>query len=119
LAKPELGAKRVCQECGSRFYDLNREPIVCPKCGHQHTAEMFNRTRRGRMADATRAKVAKPVGAVPEIVDEELEDAEVEEVEGEEEESVIEDASELGEDEEDMAEVIENVDEDDVDVEER
>jgi uncharacterized protein (TIGR02300 family) len=33
VAKPELGAKRQCQACGSRFFDLNRDPIVCPKCG--------------------------------------------------------------------------------------
>ena len=33
MAKPELGAKRQCQACGAKFFDLNREPIVCPKCG--------------------------------------------------------------------------------------
>jgi uncharacterized protein (TIGR02300 family) len=33
VAKIELGTKRQCQECGSRFYDLGRDPIVCPKCG--------------------------------------------------------------------------------------
>ena len=28
------GTKRTCQnqECGSRFYDLNRDPIACPIC---------------------------------------------------------------------------------------
>jgi len=32
--KAERGIKRTCQnpECGSRFYDLNRDPIVCPIC---------------------------------------------------------------------------------------
>ena len=33
MAKPELGAKRQCQNCGAKFFDLNRDPIVCPKCG--------------------------------------------------------------------------------------
>jgi uncharacterized protein (TIGR02300 family) len=33
VAKPELGGKRQCQNCGAKFFDLNREPIVCPKCG--------------------------------------------------------------------------------------
>jgi len=33
VAKPELGAKRQCQNCGAKFFDLNKEPIVCPKCG--------------------------------------------------------------------------------------
>jgi uncharacterized protein (TIGR02300 family) len=30
--KAERGTKRVCQSCGSKFYDLNRDPIVCPIC---------------------------------------------------------------------------------------
>jgi uncharacterized protein (TIGR02300 family) len=33
VAKPELGAKRQCQACGAKFFDLNKDPIVCPKCG--------------------------------------------------------------------------------------
>jgi uncharacterized protein (TIGR02300 family) len=33
--KAARGTKRTCQsnECGSRFYDLNRDPIACPICG--------------------------------------------------------------------------------------
>ncbi len=33
--KQARGTKRSCQsnECGQRFYDLNRDPIVCPICG--------------------------------------------------------------------------------------
>jgi uncharacterized protein (TIGR02300 family) len=33
VAKPELGAKRQCQSCGVKFFDLNKDPVVCPKCG--------------------------------------------------------------------------------------
>jgi uncharacterized protein (TIGR02300 family) len=33
VAKPELGSKRQCQNCGAKFFDLNRDPIICPKCG--------------------------------------------------------------------------------------
>lgn len=33
MAKPELGTKRVCPSCGTKYYDLNRSPIVCPSCG--------------------------------------------------------------------------------------
>ena len=34
----ERGTKRTCQngECGARFYDLNRNPIVCPICGSKY-----------------------------------------------------------------------------------
>lgn len=33
MAKPELGTKRQCQNCSAKFFDLNKDPIVCPKCG--------------------------------------------------------------------------------------
>jgi uncharacterized protein (TIGR02300 family) len=33
VAKPELGTKRLCGACGAKFYDLNKSPILCPKCG--------------------------------------------------------------------------------------
>jgi uncharacterized protein (TIGR02300 family) len=33
VAKPVLGTKRVCPNCGTKYYDLNKDPIVCPHCG--------------------------------------------------------------------------------------
>ena len=33
MANPELGAKQVCPNCQAKFYDLNRRPAHCPKCG--------------------------------------------------------------------------------------
>ncbi|MCC7047942.1 MAG: TIGR02300 family protein, partial [Alphaproteobacteria bacterium] len=35
MAKPEWGVKRTCQSCAAVFYDLRRDPIICPKCGTQ------------------------------------------------------------------------------------
>ena len=32
MARPELGTKRQCGGCPAKFYDLDRDPIVCPKC---------------------------------------------------------------------------------------
>ena len=32
MAKPELGTKRLCQSCSAKFYDLQKDPIICPKC---------------------------------------------------------------------------------------
>ena len=32
MAKAEWGKKRRCLNCSSKFYDLNKDPIVCPKC---------------------------------------------------------------------------------------
>ena len=33
MVKAELGTKRTCPSCAARFYDLLKNPIVCPKCG--------------------------------------------------------------------------------------
>jgi len=117
VAKQEWGTKRICPNCGSRYYDLNHDPIVCPKCSTTFDPEALLKTRRVRVV-APVEEVAAPV--VEEEIEADLEtpvEGDVEEEvapaeageEEEEEEEVIEDASELGEDQDDMAEVIENV----------
>jgi uncharacterized protein (TIGR02300 family) len=35
VAKAELGTKRLCPNCGAKYYDLNHHPIVCPRCNTQ------------------------------------------------------------------------------------
>jgi uncharacterized protein (TIGR02300 family) len=46
LANPELGAKQICPTCSSKFYDLNRRPAHCPKCGAEFDPEEALRNRR-------------------------------------------------------------------------
>ncbi len=114
---PNGAAKRICPSCGARYYDLMRDPVVCPKCSTPFDPEAFLKARRSRPA-APVEKELEPVGAdeidpdleadEAEAVEEEEEDVPLDETE-EEDEELIEDASELGEDEDDMAEVIDNV----------
>ena len=131
VAKAEWGTKRLCPNCGTRYYDMRHDPIVCPRCGAAFDPEALLKTRRTRaVAPAAVETVAEdeiePDLGAEEVVDpavadaalplgtgeeEDAVDADAED-EDEEEEEVPEDASELGEDEDDMAEVIENVDED-------
>ena len=47
MAKPELGTKRVCVACGTRFYDLTKSPAVCPKCGTEQPIEQPRPRRTG------------------------------------------------------------------------
>jgi uncharacterized protein (TIGR02300 family) len=131
VAKPEWGSKRICLNCGARFYDMNRDPIVCPACSTVLDPVAQNRPRRSRAAPklAAVAAVVEPDDVVVAEPDEEVEadDDEEEEVvvvaatkddeEDDEDEteddgeSAIEDVSELGDD--DMADVIEtDLDED-------
>lgn len=48
MAQPEWGIKRICLQCGTRFYDMRRNPIVCPKCESQFDPEAITRKKRGR-----------------------------------------------------------------------
>lgn len=45
MAKPDLGTKRSCLSCGAKFYDLNRDPILCPKCGAPFLVAALSRLR--------------------------------------------------------------------------
>jgi uncharacterized protein (TIGR02300 family) len=51
--KAMRGSKRVCQACGARFYDLLRDPIVCPSCGAHHVLEAPAGAAKAGLTDKT------------------------------------------------------------------
>lgn len=108
VAKPEWGTKRQCQSCGARFYDLDRDPIECPKCGAVFDRVALSRAKRSRPAPP--APKAKAPLAVPAELDSTI-DTEENLSDDDDEDDVIEDPSELGEDEDDVSEVLEVVEE--------
>ena len=55
MAKPELGLKRLCANCGAKFYDLNKDPIVCPKCD-----TVFQAAQLTRVASPAAARARDP-----------------------------------------------------------
>jgi uncharacterized protein (TIGR02300 family) len=63
VVKASWGTKRTCQNCAARFYDLNKSPRQCPKCGREHDREDFVKVRRGRSAAATAATAAAAAAA--------------------------------------------------------
>jgi uncharacterized protein (TIGR02300 family) len=63
VVKASWGIKRTCQNCAARFYDLNKSPIKCPKCGREHDREDFVKVRRSRSAAATAATAAAAAAA--------------------------------------------------------
>jgi uncharacterized protein (TIGR02300 family) len=93
MAKLELGTKRVCVACGTRFYDLTKSPAICPKCGTEQPIEQ-PRPRRpgGNVAEERRVKKPAPAPGIEDV------DVEVEGVEDVEEEDVLEDAADLEDD---------------------
>lgn len=129
MAKPEWGFKRTCFSCGARFYDLRREPIICPICSTVFDPARQPRPRRsgsGARDEAVAAPVLAGADSTGRGLDEELlteegaeteaeedgaegEDADMDDLSNEDSE-IIEDASELGEDDDDIGEVMEHVD---------
>ena len=91
MPKPELGSKRVCVNCQTRFYDLTRAPAVCPKCHTEQPAEQ-PRPRRigGNVVEDRRPKKPVPEPGIEEV--------EVEGVEDVEDEDVLDDAADLEDD---------------------
>ena len=59
MPKPELGTKRQCQNCGAKFFDLAKDPIVCPKCGtvYQVASMPARSSARGKAAEEDEPEV--------------------------------------------------------------
>ncbi|MDP9127501.1 MAG: TIGR02300 family protein [Pseudomonadota bacterium] len=89
MAKAEWGTKRICPGCATRYYDMKKNPPVCPSCGTVFDPEILMRARRGRAADKKAAAAPKPEEVIEEIPAADGEDGE---------DVLIEDAEELGED---------------------
>ena len=117
MVKANWGSKRTCQSCGARFYDLNKSPIKCPKCGREHDREDFVKVRRGRgaaaataAATAAAAAAAAKAAAKKKVDEAALSGDELPEVEGDE---ALEDADDLGDEAEDLESEVEVEVEDD------
>jgi uncharacterized protein (TIGR02300 family) len=82
LALPELGAKQICPNCQAKFYDLNRRPAHCPKCGHDFDPDEAVRTRR------VRARAAPAGRDIEDEAEDQVLDTGVEAEEEEEDEAV-------------------------------
>ena len=95
MPKAELGMKLTCESCGARFYDLNKQPGTCPKCGAANARPVIFKASR-RPAEEKVVKAPVPVKA-PVAAEEDAADVEADDSE-EEDEAVIEDTSDLGED---------------------
>ncbi len=55
MARPNLGSKRVCSSCGAKFYDLGKDPTICPECGAARPQASFLKPRRAKPPPAPRA----------------------------------------------------------------
>jgi uncharacterized protein (TIGR02300 family) len=72
MAKAELGVKRRCLTCATPFYDLNRAPIVCPKCAAAFQVVEVLRSAARRPYSASFARPTPVAPVIEPIADEVL-----------------------------------------------
>lgn len=106
MPNAKLGTKQVCPSCESKFYDLNKDPVECPKCGHS-----FDPSDTAVRSKAAKVKEKRAAKTVPDI-DEDEDDIVIGSGEEEEEEEDIEAAKELGGDDEEIVRDTNNDDDD-------
>lgn len=99
MAKPEWGTKRICQSCSTPFYDLRRDPIVCPKCEAVFDPEAILKSRKVKGAEEAEAPKKEPV-ATEDALEVDDDDTLIDD-----DDDVLEDASDLEDD--DVGSVIE------------
>lgn len=102
MSKLEWGLKRVCPSCTTRFYDLRKNPILCPKCGTIYDPEALVKPRRGRLSnEEKKARLALDDATPTELL---LAETVIEEVDLEGD-VLIEDTSELDTEADDVLDV--------------
>ncbi|WP_338333126.1 TIGR02300 family protein [Acetobacter sp. LMG 32666] len=95
MSQPDLGTKRVCVSCGARFYDLNRAPAICPKCGTEQPA-LVPRLRRNSDSLSPVPASAAPIKKADEDIDIDTDD-------DTEDDDVMEDTADLDDDDDDIS----------------
>jgi uncharacterized protein (TIGR02300 family) len=88
VSNPAFGTKHVCEACAQRFYDLNRSPAVCFKCGAQQSPP---KPRMYRPLRATSDRGAFGRRPMPVLAEEKLEAADELAVDDAEEAEVADD----------------------------
>jgi uncharacterized protein (TIGR02300 family) len=77
VTKAELGTKRLCPNCGAKYYDLNKDPVVCPRCGAEFEMPAAKaRPQTARPAVAEEEPEAEAEAPAAELVSLEEADAE-------------------------------------------
>lgn len=112
MDNPELGIKRICQACGTRYYDLSKSPIICPECGATFDPEAILKSRRGRVVSDDKPAVVEQAKAKEEKAAEnsDFEEANEDDIDGDEDPLLDDDEDEANIDNEGVVAVIDDED---------
>lgn len=117
--KAARGTKRICQNCGSKFYDLNREEIICPMCNtvFHHEDTSAKATLSGNADDDDDDDLLVSSSGNVEMVsleDADGDDSDIPDLEGDDLVEIEDDDADLGNDDETFIEVEDDDSGDDV-----
>jgi uncharacterized protein (TIGR02300 family) len=120
VANLELGTKRLCASCGAKFYDLNKDPIHCPKCGAVYEVVVATRPLRAAGPVSARPPIPKeaPAPEPQEVETVSLEEADAD-AQGAKKPAPAEAGIEEEEEEEEEVEMDESLDDDDTLIQEQ
>jgi uncharacterized protein (TIGR02300 family) len=118
----ERGTKRICHSCSAKYYDLNRVPVLCPKCQTEFDPAAGLKLRSdtsykahggraksvfGRTGAADRAEAEPSASAGESDLSEDGDEKPETDEEIDDDGEAVEDVAELGDDSDDLAEIIE------------
>ncbi len=103
MAVDKLGTKRSCPNCDGKFYDLNKNPMLCPMCKTEFKLEDIIKKRGESKVSIQDIEADDSENDI--IMDSSLMDSD----------DIVEDTSDLGSDDDDMSDVIDNIEREDKD----
>jgi len=115
MVKVELGKKCICQNCGVRFYDLNKSSVVCPKCGTEYVKVIKKvnvenkKPKKKNVVENSDSLKSKDISV------EDFEISNSDDLGDEDDEDLMEDTSDLGGDDEGLPAVKEGISTEDID----
>jgi uncharacterized protein (TIGR02300 family) len=75
-ATADRGQRRRCSKCSAPFYDLRRDPIICPKCGAKQVPALPLRHERPRPTPTGREAEPVVVTAAEEAAEDDTDEKE-------------------------------------------
>ena len=119
MAKAAWGEKRICANCGSKYYDLQKEPIFCPKCGSEFINVSLEISSKTKMAAPKKSAAPEVKGVKARIIEDQGETGEtrVDNVDSDdkyldqEASQIIDGATDFSEESEELLDITENVNE--------
>ena len=64
---PNLGTKRACPSCATKFYDFGKSEVMCPKCESKLTVEQLEALRSAAPSPKRISKAPKKVVEEPQV----------------------------------------------------